>query len=84
MPQRRDSFTNKVKSHGLTDTGSHATLPIVGSITRWRGDYNSLKRAFILNEPIQECVAAAVRNKRGARNEHNIDSAKLDELSLDE
>ena len=83
-PQRRDSFTNKVKSHGSTATGSHATLPIVGSITRWGGDYDSLKRAFLLKEPIQEFVAAAVRNERGARNEHNIDLAKLDELSLDE
>jgi len=29
-------------------------------------------------------VAAAVRNERGARNEYNLDSAKLDELSLNE
>jgi len=80
--QRRDGFTNKVRSHG--SIGSHATLPLVGSITRWGGDYDSLKRAFLLKEPIQEFVAAAVRNERGARNELNMDSAKLDELSLDE
>ena len=46
MPQRRDGFTNKVKSHGSRAIGSHATLPIVGSITGWGGDYDSLKRAF--------------------------------------
>ena len=81
-PQRRDSFTNKVKSHG--SIGSYATLPIVGSITSWGGDYDSLKRAFLLKEPIQELVAAAIRNEQGARNELDLDSAKLDELSLDE
>ena len=81
-PQCRDGFTNKVRSHG--SIGSHATLPLVGSITCWGGDYDSLKRAFLLKEPIQEFVAAAVRNERGARNELNMDSAKLDELSLDE
>jgi len=82
-PQRRDSFTNKVLSYGSIATSSHSTLPIVGSITRWEGDYDSLKWAFLLKEPIQEFVAAAVRNERGARSEHKIDSAKLDELSLD-
>jgi len=82
-PQRREGFSNKVKSHGSITIGAHATLPIVGSITRWGGDYDSLKRAFLLNEPIQEFVAATVRNERGARNEYNLDSAKLNELSLD-
>jgi len=60
-PQRRDGFTNKVRSDG--SIGSHATLPLVGSINCWGEDYDSLKRTFLLKERIEEFVAAAVRNE---------------------
>jgi len=81
-PQRRDSFKSKVQSHG--GVSGESNLPIVGSITRWGGDYDSLKRAFLLKEPLQEFVAAAIRNERGIRSEYNLESARLDELTLDD
>jgi len=59
-------------------------MPIIGSLTRWGGDYDSLKRACLLKDPLQEFVAAAIRNERGIRSEYNLEWARLDELTLDD
>ena len=62
-PQRRDSAKSKVQAHG--SHSGEANLPIIGSVIRWGGDYDSLKLAFQLKEPLQEFVAAAIGNERG-------------------
>ena len=62
-PQRRDSFKSKIQAHG--SLSGEANLPIIGSVIGWGGDYDSLKGAFLLKKPIQEFVAAAIRNAHG-------------------
>lgn len=81
-PQRRDAFEKKAKGamHNLTN----ATVPIVGCITRWGGDYDALKRAFLLRDPIEEFVASAIRNDAGEVDLRNPRALCLDELSRDD
>jgi hypothetical protein len=81
-PQRRDMFEEKVKQQLGHIT--NAKVPIVGSITRWGGDYDGLKRAFLLREPIEEFIAAAIRNNKEERDSKNLQAACLDELSHEE
>lgn len=81
-PQRRDAFEQKAQQqvHNLTN----ATVPIVGCITRWGGDYDSLKRAFLLRDPIEEFVASAIRNDTGEMDSGILHALSLDELTRDD
>lgn len=81
-PQRRDSFEQKVRQqmHDITN----ATVPIVGCVTRWGGDYDGLKRAFLLRDPIEEFTAAAIRNDVREVDIHNPHALMLDELTRDD
>ena len=89
-PQRRDRFEEKVQQF-FRISATDPTVPIVGNITRWGGDFNALKRAFLLREPIEEFVAAEIRTvSAGARkcgkdryrgDENDIE---LDELSIED
>ena len=81
-PQRRDAFEEKARQqvHNLTN----ATTPIVGCITRWGGDYDALKRAFLLRDPIEEFVASAIRNNAGEVDMKNPHALCYDELSHDD
>ena len=81
-PQRREAFEQKVQQQvsNLTD----ASVPIVGCITRWGGDYDALTTAFLLRDPIEEFVASAIRNDCGHRDTHNLHALHHDELSRED
>ena len=81
-PQRRDAFEQKVQQQvsNLTD----ASIPIVGCITRWEGDYDALTRAFLLCDPIEEFVASAIRNDCGHGDTNNLHALYHDELSRED
>ena len=53
-------------------------------MTRWGGDYEAPKRAFLLRDPIEEFVASAIRNDVGEVNLQNPHSLRFDELSRDD
>jgi hypothetical protein len=59
-------------------------VPLIGCITRWGGDYDALKRAFLLRDPIEEFVASAIRNETGERDSRNMQAVCLDQLTGDD
>ena len=80
--QRRDVF--EAKAQQQVGNITKATVPIVGCITRWGGDYDALKRAFLLRDPIEEFVASTVRNDTGEVDAQNLHALCYDELSQDD
>jgi hypothetical protein len=55
-PQRRDRFANLVKRADPKET---VFTVFVGNVTRWSSDYEAIKRAFRLREPIEDFVRTA-------------------------
>lgn len=67
-PQRRDKFIQKVKQlRSSSGSSSGPLLPIVGNVTRWSSDVDSIERAFILKEAIDDFVGSAIREERQKR-----------------
>ena len=59
-PQRRDRFEEKVRQN--QEVGAVKALSLIhGNDMRWGGDYDSITRAFDLQESIEEFVSAAIR-----------------------
>ena len=80
-PQRRDRFAARVKQS--LGPSTKALSLINGNSTRWRGDYDSLKRALELRDPLQEFIALALRRKEDLDlpDSNPTYSPGLDELS---
>jgi len=67
-PQRRDRFTQKVKQlRSTSGSTSGPLLPIVGNVTRWSSDADSIERAFILKDTIDDFIEGAIRDERQKR-----------------
>ena len=76
-PQHRDRFEEKVKQ--LYPDSSVATL-IRGNETRWGGDYNSIIRAFDLQEALEDFVSLAIRRNEHGERAEGVGALKWDEL----
>jgi len=57
-PQRRDRFAERVKQS--LGPSTNALSLINRNSTRWGGDYDSLKRALELRDPLEEFIALAL------------------------
>ena len=80
-PQRRDRFEEKVRQNNRGLAVKALSL-IRGNSTRWGGDYDSLTRAFELQESIEEFVSAAIRrNQDGERDNTQPHALLHDELN---
>ena len=67
-PPRRDKFIHKVKQlRSSSGSTSGPLLPMVGNVTRWSSDVDSIERAFILKEAIDDFVSSAIREERQKR-----------------
>jgi len=60
-PQRRDWLEEKVQQLQPEAT---VLLPLVGNVTRWDGDVDALKRAFLLRELLQDFMFTAIREEQ--------------------
>lgn len=86
--QRRDKFIHKVKQL-RSSSGSIAgpLLPMVGNITRWSSDVDSIERAFVLKKAIDDFVSGAIREERqkrtGRRSTTTPNMQAIDEDILD-
>jgi len=80
-PQRLDRFAERVKQS--LGPSTKALSPINGNSTRWGGDYDSLKRALELGDPLEEFIALALLRKEDLDLPHSNTtySLGLDELS---
>ena len=67
-PQRRDKFIHNVKQlRSSSGSLSGPLLPMIGNVTRWSSDVDSIERAFILKEAIDDFVSSAIREERQKR-----------------
>jgi len=67
-PQRGDRFSKKVKQ--LRSTSSSTSGPLVlmlGNVTRRSSDADSIERAFILKDAIEDFIGGAIRDERRKR-----------------
>jgi len=60
-PQRLDQFTNALQS---SYPGESIVLPILGNVTRWSSDYESLKRDSQIKAAISSFIATAIGANR--------------------
>lgn len=79
-PKRRDRFEEKVQQ--ILGPNTKVLALIHGNTTRWGGDYNSLTRAFDLQEPLKEFVASGIRRNEDGEYEGLPSSLQYDELSI--
>jgi len=76
-PQRRDRFSQKVQQ-ARGDAYQGPLLPLVGNITRWSSDAESIDRAFELRDIIDEFIGIAITEERQVKSRRNIpDSSQL-------
>ena len=61
-PQRQDRFQDRVAKSNLSP--NDASVPIVGSITWWGGDYDSLVQAFLLRDAIEDFMISEIRSQK--------------------
>jgi len=67
-PQRRDRFSQKVKQLRSTSSStSGPLLPMLGNVTTWSSDADSIERAFILKDAIEDFIGGAIRDERQKR-----------------
>ena len=59
---------------------SKALTLIQGNLTRWRGDYLFLTRAFTLREPIEDFISSAIRHTENGEKDNLPQALKHDEL----
>ena len=94
-PQRRDRFSQKVhQARGGAYQGP--LLPLVGNVTRWSSDAESIDRAFELRDILDEFIGIAVTEERQVKGRRNIpdsnipnnsrlsDCSSLEQITLDE
>jgi hypothetical protein len=62
-PQRREKFEEKCRTTLQQEPASFVGL-ILGSATRWNGDYAAIARALRLREPLEEFISSAIRQGR--------------------
>lgn len=77
-PQRLDQFSAALQS---TYPGKTIVLPIVGNLTRWSSDYESLKRALQIKEAISSFIATAIGVNRNGERAANDTALINDDLS---
>ena len=72
-PQRRDRFSQKVKQLRSTSSStSGPLLPMLGNVTRWSSDADSIERAFILKDAIEDFIGGAIRDERQKRTRREL------------
>jgi len=77
-PQRLDQFTAVLQS---TYPGESIVLPILGNLTRWSSDYESLKRALRIKGAISSFIATAIGANRNGERAANDTALINDDLS---
>jgi len=80
-PQRLDQFTNVLHS---SYPGESIVLPILGNVTRWSSDYESLKRALRIKAAISSFIATAIGANRNGERGANDRALINDDLSDDD
>jgi len=72
-PQRHDRFSQKVKQLRSTSSStSGPLLPMFGNVTRWSSDTNSIERAFILKDAVEDFIGEAIRDERQTRTRRQL------------
>ena len=94
-PQRRDRFSQKVQQV-RGDSYRGPLLSLVGNVTRWSSDAESIDRAFELRDILDEFIGIAITEERQVKSRRNIpdsnrqttsqpsDNFLLEHITLDE
>ena len=87
-PQQQDWFQDQVAKLNLSP--NDASVPIVGSIIWWGGDYDSLVWAFLLQDAIKDFMILEIRSQKLGKTSHQKEkesqnySIDNDELTVDD